>query len=75
MDDDTDTPDIPDDYQELVALYAARDCFIKDDRADTNLQTKIAFYEKMLSEMADERNQDMSRQVVSTSSEGYGSMW
>lgn len=61
---DTDVPDIPEQFMEYVAVLAAFDGFIKDDRAPTNLEMKRQRYEKLLKEMSEDRTQDNSRRVV-----------
>ena len=61
---DSDEPDAPEQYHELVALYAAEDGFIKDDRTVTNLAIKKEKYEALIKQAAENRTQDRSRQVV-----------
>lgn len=61
---DADEPDVPEQFHEYVALLAAEDGFIKDDRAPTNLLVKKEKYEALLKEMAEDRTQDVSRSVV-----------
>lgn len=63
---DGDTPDVPEQFMEFVAILAAYNGFIKDDRAPTNLLEKKAKYEKLLEQTSSERTQDTSRQVVVT---------
>ena len=76
MTSDLNVPDVPNDYQELVALYAARDGFIKDGRASELLEKKIAIFEKDMDTDAQERNQDVPRQVVDTgTSVNEGFFW
>lgn len=60
----TDVCDIPEEFQEYVACLAAYNGFIKDDREAANLLTKIADYKERLKQMAEDRVQDISRQVV-----------
>lgn len=71
---DTDLPDVPDAYHELIALYACQDGFIKDGRSNALLGVKIMAYEKDMDSDAQERNQDQSRSIVVTgddTSSGY----
>lgn len=63
---DSDVPDVPEQYMEYVALLAAFNGFIKDDRAPQNLQAKMMQFEALLKQMAEDRTQDSSRQVVQT---------
>lgn len=60
-------PDIPEEFMEYVALLAAYNGFIKDDRAPENLTMKITEYKDRLKQYADDRTQDSSRHVVMTS--------
>lgn len=68
---DTDVPDVPDRYQELVALYAAEDGCIKDEQQNGLLMKRMADYEKMMDEDAQERNQDFSRSIRETGLHEY----
>jgi hypothetical protein len=61
---DSDTPDVPEQFMEYIALLAAFDGFIKDDRAPQNLVMKKERYEMLLKEMANDRTQDKGREVV-----------
>lgn len=61
---DGDEPDVPEQYHELVAIYAAEDGFIKDDRTMNNLIFKKEKYEALIKQAAENRTQDRSRQVV-----------
>lgn len=66
MSNDADTPDVPEEFMEYVAILAAFDGFIKDDRAPSNLLMKKEKYEELLKQMANDRTQDQGRQVVQT---------
>lgn len=72
---DTDIPDVPESYQQLVALYAARDCYLKDGRVADLILSKINSYEKDLDLDATERNEDISRQIVVTGDDSYGGFY
>lgn len=61
---DSDEPDAPEQYHELVAIYACEDGFIKDDRTMNNLMVKKEKYEALIKQAAENRTQDRSRQVV-----------
>lgn len=61
---DTDVPDVPEQFMEYVALLAAFNGFIKDDRAPNSLQAKKEEFKTLLKQMAVDRTQDRSRQVV-----------
>jgi hypothetical protein len=73
---DGDTPDVPEEYHEYIALLATKDCFIKDDRSPANLLEKIEKYTKMMKEASEDRTQDSSRRVKITGwNDGFGGMW
>lgn len=72
---DTDSPDVPEQFMEYVALLAAFDGFIKDDRAPDNLMAKKMKYEEMLKQMAAERTQDMPRQIVMVTDYEFGGLY
>ncbi len=70
MTSDSDSPDVPEDYQDYACILAAMDGFIKDDRPPTNILTKKSYYEALLKEMAEDRSQQGPRMVVTTENEG-----
>lgn len=72
---DGDTPDVPEQFMEFVAVLSAYNGFIKDDRTPENLLAKKAKYEELLKQMANDRTQDVSRQVVVTQSYTDGYYW
>lgn len=63
---DSDVPNIPGQFHEYVAVLACFNGFIKDDRAPQNLVAKKMELEQVLDQMAADRMQDSSRQVVQT---------
>lgn len=68
---DTDLPDAPASYHELVALLACEDGFLKDGRVNDLLLKKIAKFESELKTDSQERQQDLPRNIVMTGN-GYG---
>lgn len=62
----TDIPDIPPPYQEMLAIFAARDCLLKDGRSNMALMQKMAQFEELLKQETDGRNEDAPRGIVST---------
>lgn len=74
MANDSDTPDIPEEYQEYIAVLACFDCFIKDDRAPTNLETKKQQYLDMLKKSSEDRDESQGRQVVAVD-DGETGVW
>lgn len=69
---DSNVPDVPEEFMEYVALLTAFNGFIKDDRVPSNLQSKKLEYEQLLKQMATDRTQDKSRQVVETTRYDWG---
>lgn len=61
---DSDVPDVPEQFMEYVAVLGAYNGFIKDDRPPNNLVSKMNQFEILLKQMAADRTQDSSRQVV-----------
>jgi hypothetical protein len=72
---DSDTPDIPSAYHELVALLAAKDAFIKDARQNAELLQKIEEYKTSIKRDAENRTLDYPRMVVETDAAYYGSLY
>lgn len=66
MNSDSDIPDVPEDYQELIAIEAAFNGFIKDDRSPAVLIDKQAKYIQQLKQTSEDRKQDRSRRVIET---------
>lgn len=75
MTSDTDVPDCPERYQELIACYAARDGFIKDDRGSDLLERKMKQYEDEMDADAKERSQDYGREVIYTGNDSIGVLY
>lgn len=69
---DTDIVDVPDEYAEMVSLFAAMDCFVKDDRNPAQIVAKLDDYRERLKKAAEDRQIDASRSVVVTSDGGFG---
>lgn len=75
---DTDIPDVPSPYDELVAVLAAMDCLYKDTRDTSALQEKRDLYTMMLKTDAAQRSLDESRTIIDTGSYDYAGsdlMW
>ena len=66
MDSDSDIPDAPEDWHEYIAILAARDGFLRDDRSIAPISEKLRYYETMLDETAESRTVDSPRMVVAT---------
>lgn len=69
----TDVPDVPEQYQEYIALLATFDGFMKDQR-DPNpmLKMKADMYVKRMIEDANDRTVDQPRMVRQTEMSDYG---
>lgn len=69
---DVDVPDCPEEYQELIAVIAAYNGFIKDDRVPSILQLKKEEYIAMMKKEAQERQVDQPRFINMTDDDGCG---
>lgn len=68
---DDDVPDAPEDYHEYIAIMAARDGFLRDGRSLAPIESKLAYYETMLDQTAEDRADDSPRMVIATP-DGFG---
>lgn len=73
MSSDSDEPDCPEEYHEYLAILAARDGFLRDSRDMAPIQSKLNYFETMLKQTSENRNEDMPRMIVSTT-DGYGAL-
>lgn len=73
---DSDIPDVPADYAEYLAIRAALDGFMKDQREPTQfVRDKKDEYETMLTIDSQRRDVSAPRMVVDTGLEGYGQLY
>ena len=72
---DSDTPDVPAPYHELIALLATQDGFLKDGRSNDLLMKKLKEYDEMLYADSTDRNQDAVRMVVSSGDDFNGGLY
>lgn len=63
---DSETPDVPADYHEYLAILAAIDCFLKDGRDPGVLLRKQQYYLDLMKQNADDRRQDEPRHIIET---------
>jgi len=70
---DAETPDVPADYHEYLAVMAARDGFLRDGRDMTPIERKLRYYDEMFRETAEQRRKDSPRMIVATGG-GFGSV-
>lgn len=71
MSSDSQSPDLPEQFHEYIAVIATRDCFLKDGRALAPIQVKLDDYKNTMRQIAEQRNVDVPRMVVTTG-RGYG---
>lgn len=71
----TDVPDVPERYHELIALYAALDGFVKDDRDNQYIKQLVAEYIEDMKREAQQRQEQASRDVVSMQTDFSGVIW
>ncbi len=69
----TDVPDVPPQYQEYIAVLAALDCFVKDDRNPQNLVDKRNMYLDMMKKVEQQRADDSPRMIIDADSTGWRS--
>lgn len=60
----TDSPDIPTAYHELVAVLATMDGLRKDGRDLNPMERKKAYYEELLKQETQDRNEDAPRGII-----------
>lgn len=68
---DSDVPDVPTQYQEYVAVVAAYDCYVKDDRVPNVIIEKKKFYEDMMRKDMEDRSLSEPRSVVVTEESAF----
>lgn len=71
----TDVPDAPEQYHEMIAILAAIDGALKDERNTTLLVGKREYYEAMMKNDAQDRRQDRPRMVVTTSGDDWNGIY
>jgi hypothetical protein len=69
---DSDVPDCPEQFHEYIAILATRDCLFQDQREIAPIQYKLDHYERLLKEIAVQRNADTTRMVTVTDDYGWG---
>lgn len=69
---DTDSPDVPPAYHELISVLAALDGLLKDGRNPELMLSKREYYEALLREEVQDRAEDAPRGIISTGNSGGG---
>ncbi len=72
---DSDTTEIPAEYQELMCVLATLDGFYKDGRDASPMLTKKAYFEEQMRADAEQRNVDAPRTVVQTIDDDFESLY
>lgn len=72
---DTQTPDVPEQYHEYLAVLASLDGFLKDQRDNSMMMMKKQYYLDLMKQDAQERRVDAPRMVVSSEDLGYGILY
>jgi hypothetical protein len=67
MTNQTDVPDVPTQYQEMIAVLSTLDGLYKDGRDPGPFLQKKSYYETLMKEAAENRDQSGPRMVVQTS--------
>ena len=76
MTNDNSVPDVPERYHELLAIYAAMDGFLKDDRDNGYLMKMADTYITDMRREAQQRQEQESRRVVTRGDDwGMGDIW
>ena len=73
--DESVVPDVPEEYHELLVLFAVVDCLIKDGRDASLLEKKRDEWVLRMRRDADERLQDGPRMVRMTDGDSLGGPW
>lgn len=71
----TDIPDVPNRYQEYVAILGALNGYMKDGRDMSQLVAKKDWYLSLMKQDAQQRNIDAPRQVISSDDWDYGMLY
>lgn len=71
----TDTPNVPVQYQEYIAILATIDCFLKDQRDPGPWLEKKNYYLELMKQDAEARQQGSPRRVVITQGDGYETLF
>lgn len=75
MTSDTEEPDVPTQYHELLALYATKDGKIKDESDSSLIDNKIKEYLDLMKQDAQDRTEDVPRMVRSTEDWNLDYLW
>lgn len=70
---DTDQPDVPSSYHEMLAVLATIDGLMKDGRDVQPMLAKRGYFENLLKQETQDRNEDAPRSIVQTGGDYSGS--
>jgi len=65
----TDVPDVPTEYHEMIAVLATYDGLMKDGRSNQAILEKKAYYENLLKQQTESRQEDAPRGITTTGSD------
>lgn len=71
----SDVPDAPAQFHEYIAILATIDCLLRDGRDASLWLEKKRFYEELMKQNAQERNEDSPRHIRQTNSEGFDNLF
>lgn len=67
----SDVPDCPQQFAPYISYLTARDCMVKDGRSLNAIETQLVQYENLLRQIAEQRQADGPRMIVSTEDLAY----
>lgn len=72
---DAESFDVPQEFEEMIILLAAKTGAIRDDRSTAMIDSKIAMYLQSLKQAASDRQQQRSRRIVVTGRDNDSGWW
>lgn len=75
MSSSSDVPDCPRQYDEYIAVLSTIDCLLRDGRDASQFLEKKRFYEELMRQTAQARNEDSPRHIRQTNSEGFDNLF
>lgn len=72
MEEDLNVPDVPIQYHQFIAVQAAWDGYMKDQRDPSIIDEKRGYYLDMMKKDQIQRNRSRPRRVVNTMQDGWG---
>lgn len=72
MNNDLDTPDVPEEFEEYIAVLAARDGYLKDGRSIAPIEVKLKQLEEAIKQIANQRDSTGPRMIRTTRIDNEG---